>query len=90
MARHWRKPYRPAFQFNSFVVWLNRRVSNDSGTRAVIPARLHLKWVPDGRDNRLAKQRRPKATYFGGCSSLLNQPLTSSVFNGSGRSHSKH
>jgi hypothetical protein len=22
MARHWRKPYRPAFQFNSFVVWL--------------------------------------------------------------------
>ena len=28
--------------------------------------------------------------YFGGCSSLLSQPNTLSVFSGSGRSHSKH
>jgi hypothetical protein len=30
------------------------------------------------------------AIYFGGCSSLLSQPFTCSIFGGSGRSQSKH
>jgi len=32
----------------------------------------------------------PRRPYFGGCSSLFNQPVTLSVFSGSGPSQSKH
>ena len=40
--------------------------------------------------NRLASGSQLRRPYFGGCSSLLSQLITRSVFSGSGRSQSKH
>jgi len=36
------------------------------------------------------RRRQPGRRYFGGCSSLFNQPVTVSDLSGSGRSHSGH
>src|SRR6266436_8699203 len=38
----------------------------------------------------LESHERTRRPYFGGCSSLFNQPVTLSVFSGSGPSQSKH
>src|SRR6266852_1469985 len=45
-----------------------------------------IRWQREQRDHRLA----PRRPYFGGCNSPSSQPVTLSVFRGSGRSQSKH
>ena len=85
---------------------LRDRVAEHYGKEAVqLTLYLPKRQSTDGRPLRLQKQRRqdirPISTknkrgrqlrrpYFGGSNSPFNQPVALSVFNGSGRSQSKH
>ena len=63
---------------NLAIGWVSKRRSH-SRSRVLIS-----RW-----GNR-KKKSRPKAAYFGGCSSPLSQPVSLSVFKESSRLHSKH
>ena len=83
---HWALKPRPQLA-PALGPFLRRRKGRRSGRPPIDSLELTLDRAFAQRS---ARELTQGGSYFGGCSSLLSQPNTLSVFSGSGRSHSKH